>query len=940
MISGKVAVQRVLHFLFLFVSCAMPSVARQTSATEAALVGTVRDAAGHALVGVAIVARHLATGQERRTTSDEQGAYRLAPLAVGEYEVRAEAEGFARYINGVVVLSVGRATQLDIVLEPSRVSAEVTVAARTLPLDPTQTALATSIEPEQIAELPVNSRNYLEFALLAAGVAPANPATGSVPDGGFSFGGLRPRSNAIAIDGLENTDETTGSARIALSPEIVREFQVINSGTSAEFGGAAGGTINVVTKTGSNELHGDLFLFAQNERFNAQSAGPPRRRFRRYQPGGSLGGPLKRDRVFYYLAVERESLVEEEASDVGADVRAAINRVLLSDARFAVYEPLVDRVAVMRRETEAAAKLTLLLTDRHTLHVRYALSDDLKRNERTSGDLPDDRSARATEIVRDRQLTANLISALSTRLANELRAQRSVRRAQLAPVALRPRIEIVGLARFGLPAGLLGARHETHSQLADVLTVGRARSEWKTGINVARIALRSELNEDFGGLFVFRTLDDLRAGRPALWRQAFGEARTVIRPLVFGLFLLDQWRAAQNLTLNLGARYDTETVPVRAQRVSPRLGFVWSPAEKWVARANFGLFQDRLPLAFINRAVQQNGQRAFLQWAARQAAEQVLAAAGARRYDYPPLALAPSIYRLDSLSPAPYSLQIGAGFQRLIAAVASARIEYLWVRGLHLARTRNVNLLPPVVLTPTNARALGVRDPTPQQLGRLVFGPERRDARYDAVYQLEDSARSSYQGMTLALERRFADEFACTASYTLSRVIDDASDFDEQPQNPFDLRRERALSRQDLRHRFVLSALFELPLEERSGPLRHIEIAPILTLNSGRPVNPLTGDDEEQGRAFPLSSRPLGAQRNSLRTPGTVEFDLRALKYFPFGSARRLDLVVEVFNLFNRRNVRTINPFHGSGPSPLASLAAPVWLAPRRQLRLSVDLEF
>src|SRR5205085_4505907 len=144
-------------------------------------------------------------------------------------------------VNPQVTLAVGSTTTLDMMLKPAGVNAEITVTDRPPALDTSQTASTTSIDPERIEELPVNSRNYLEFTLLAPGVAPSNrqTSTGGSPsatsgaplaDSGFTFGGLRPRSNSISIDGLDNTDETTGAARVALSPEIVREFQIVNNG--------------------------------------------------------------------------------------------------------------------------------------------------------------------------------------------------------------------------------------------------------------------------------------------------------------------------------------------------------------------------------------------------------------------------------------------------------------------------------------------------------------------------------------------------------------------------------------------------------------------------------------------------------------------------------------------------------------------------------------
>src|SRR5207249_2392206 len=211
--------------------------------------------------------RSAATNQIRRTSSSGDGSYRLLALPVGDYELRVEVPGFDPYVNPNLTIALGRTVLLDVTLKPAGVAENVSVIDQPPPIDPTATATTTTIDPERIEELPVNSRNYLEFTLLAPGVAPSNTQSSAgtrgqfgspLADSGFTFGGLRPRSNSIAIDGLDNTDETTGAARVALSPEIVREFQIINNGISAESGGAAGGAINVVTKTGTNTFTATL----------------------------------------------------------------------------------------------------------------------------------------------------------------------------------------------------------------------------------------------------------------------------------------------------------------------------------------------------------------------------------------------------------------------------------------------------------------------------------------------------------------------------------------------------------------------------------------------------------------------------------------------------------------------------------------------------------
>src|SRR4029077_14191323 len=191
-------------------------------------------------------------------------------------------------------------------------------------------------------------------------------------------------------------------------------------------------------------------------------------------------------------------------------------------------------------------------------------------------------------------------------------------------------------------------------------------------------------------------------------------------------------------------------------------------------------------------------------------------------------------------------------------------------------------------------------------------------------------------------------EFA--GSYTISKAIDDASDFDEQPENPYLIGAERALSSNGQRHRFVLSGTFDLPFgdeDEAKKPygipaklFGNIEVAPILIMGSGRPINPLTGFDANHSGAFPLSSRPLGFGRNSLSTPAQVQCDLRMLKFFKVGEHGKLDFVAESFNVLNRNNVVSLNQFFGPGSRPISVFATPNKASISRQLQFSVDFEF
>jgi hypothetical protein len=425
-----------------------------------------------------------------------------------------------------------------------------------------------------------------------------------------------------------------------------------------------------------------------------------------------------------------------------------------------------------------------------------------------------------------------------------------------------------------------------------------------------------------------------------------------------GGFVQDHWSLARQLTVDLGVRYDFEHLPAGfnqdANNVSPRIGLAWSPSPKGVFRAGYGVFFDRYVLANLTRAIEKDGSQAFEQVADGDTATSLFTLAQGGPLVTSATGIAPSIFRPDQRMATPYSQQASAGAEYLLAKNLTLRVDYLFVRGLKLPRTLNINLLPPVVLTLANASSLGVPNPTSQQIGREVFSPGRRDTRFNDIYQLQNSAASTYNGASITLSRRMNEELEFSASYTLSKTFDDASDFDEQPQSPFNLAAENALSRQQQQQRFVFNALWDLPVgeeEDKDGKsdestswltetFSHIELAPILTLESGRPVNPLTGLDSNQSHGFPLSARPLALGRNSLSTPALATMDFRILKYFPFGGVKRLDVVAEFFNLFNSANVSQINPVFGSDLTPIPGFRQPIAGTGARQIQFSLDFEF
>jgi hypothetical protein len=941
----------------------------QGSRVAAALEGTVRDSSGAAISGAAVLIRNVSTNQTRDTETNEEGIFHAEALPVGSYEVRVDQSGFAPYRQTDLDLTLGQTTRLDIVLVPASLSEKVSVNAHQQTFDLSQASVVSPVDRERIEELPVQSRNSLDFVLLAPGVLsapPAPPVAGGTPlaGSGFTFGGLRARSNTISIDGLDNNDEYTGSGRTELSPEIVQEFQVVQNGLSAESGGASGGSINVITRSGTNAIHGDAFIFAQDASLNAgdpfeDDAGKPS--FRRFREGISLGGPLVKDRTFYYVAVEQEHNRGQNGSDIDPAAASAINSFLATGAfpGLATRQITTNFFPISRAETEAAGKLDHQLTKNTSLMLRYAFTNNREAGDAFNTSGLADVSARGSSFIADNALSGSLTTVYGSDAVGDLRFQAATRHAVLRPTeSVGPEINIAGIVDFGRPYAGLSERRENHYQAGYTYTRTAGKHIWKAGAAINRVTLRASAADGFGGIYLFNTLQDFLSGQPGQFRQAFGNPAVDLPVTSFGAFLQDHYSLTSKASVDFGVRYDFERLPGEFNQAvhnfSPRIGLAWTPSSRWVLRAGYGIFFDRYVLADLAQAVEMNGSQGFEQVADGSAAANLFLAAQGGPLVSPSPGIAPSIFRPDPRMATPYSQQASVGAEHELAKYLSVRADFLFVRGVNLSRTLNINLLPPLILTAANAASLGVANPTPQQIGREVFQPGRANGQFDDIYRLSNSATSTYRGISFTLNRRMNDELAFSASYTLSRTVDDASDFNEQPQNPFLLAQENALSLQNQLQRFVFNALWELPIDDdddkpsnqKENPgwltrtFRHIEVAPIFTAGSGQPVNPVTGLDSNLSHAFPLSSRPLGLGRNSLQNPAAVNMDFRVLKYFPFGESRHLDVVAEFFNQFNHPNVLQINPVFGSGMTPIAGYGAPIEGLGARQVQFSLDFEF
>ena len=319
----------VLLILGLTLVVSVPAGAQVDTAD---LSGSVLDPLGSAIPGARVTVKKLDTGATRSTEADDNGQYSFVGLAPGNYELTVEAKGFARSVNSELILTIGQSAELSPILQIEGQVTGLTVTAKPQLIETSRTAVAETVDQTQINNLPINGRNYINFTLLDSQAArDSAPSIGAAPTSGLNFGGQRARSNQVSVDGADAGDNSTDGIRSTVSQEDVQEFQLIVSNYMPEFGRATGGVVNIVTKGGGNVVHGNVFGFLRSKYLQARnpfsvevdpSTGnvlPVKQSYTRVQAGATLGGPIKKDKTFYFLSFETTRRHETGFTNIGAN---------------------------------------------------------------------------------------------------------------------------------------------------------------------------------------------------------------------------------------------------------------------------------------------------------------------------------------------------------------------------------------------------------------------------------------------------------------------------------------------------------------------------------------------------------------------------------------------------------------------------------------------
>src|SRR5687768_7262743 len=386
----------VASILLLAARVGAAGASAQTRATSADLSGVVYDPSKAVLPGAAVTVTNTETGVTRTSVTGGGGRYAFLALPPGTYTVRVELAGFAPQVRDNVALMLGSSVDLPLALALAGAQEQVTVSAEAPLLDLQKTAVASVVSQQQIESLPISGRNFISFSLITAGVSTdRTPQQGASATSGLTFAGQRARSNNITVDGVDNNDAAVGAVRATFSQEAVREFQVLTNSFSAEFGKASGGVVNIVTKSGTNVLSGTLFGYFRDEALNAKE------HFERFDPSGAaidrekapygqkqfgftLGGPLRKDKIFYLASFERLDI--DTNNFVTIDDRTVVTvgpmalgtpKQILERAGFVVE---TGNVPYKIESDQLLAKLDYQLNENQSLMARVNYADAFNEN--------------------------------------------------------------------------------------------------------------------------------------------------------------------------------------------------------------------------------------------------------------------------------------------------------------------------------------------------------------------------------------------------------------------------------------------------------------------------------------------------------------------------------------------------------------------------------
>ena len=953
----------ILAALLLVLGLASPALA-QTDVTTSRISGVVEGTDNTPLPGVTVEAANTETGLQVVSVTDAEGFYRLLNLPTGTYNVSASLDGFVTATAENVRLLLGSAPTINFTLQSSTVSESITVTSEAPLVEVTNTTASTTIQQEQIENLPSFGRDFKQLVLLT-------PESRTESErGNLSLSGERGINTSVTVDGMDYNNAffggavggAEGRAPLSISQESIKEFSVVTNGASVEYGRSGGGFINIITKSGTNSVHGSAFYFDQPESlisdFPAIGTTPAREPAdqSKQQYGASLGGPMVKDKLFYFLSYDHQD----------QDITVPILAANLLPAFFTAYPGLASPADYIQTQDGEVlfGRLDYQVNSSQRLMLRVN-SVEYEGINGTSNQQSRTASYNGIEGLDTKAWVGSWSGQFGSNLLNDLNVNYIDEDTPREDKGLNlPEIQVGGL-RFGEVSFLPIQTNNKRKAFADTLTYLYDRHVIKGGVDYNETSVDQIFKGNWRGVFIFANNADFLAGRWREYRQfgglggltsdQAGAASFDQKETAF--FLQDQWFIRPNLTLSAGVRVEsldnpnsptlnpndpgpngtlrlTGEIPDSDNQISPRFGLSWSPDEKTAVRFSLGRYWSRTPALLWAQPFTSNGIRgAQLNIFAVTDANGVVIGAptsplapgwgtgfnpvGVERVNFSGVTTVatPNVFAVDPDFENPYTDRVTLGAEREILPKISLGLDFTYAEGNQLQRLTDINR---VYCTSTTAPGCSAGVTASNGLPR--YSTARRFPAYGAIITDLSDAESEYKSVTATLQRRYSGNYSLYGAVTWSEDRDNDSNernfsgIQAEDFNNLDI--NWAPSNRDQEWKVVLNGLW-------NTPLWGIGLSGSFQYYTGSPFTPTAGADLN-GDAVSGTDRPtvngVHLGRNSERFPDLYTLALRLAKTFNIGPTG-LSLFAECFNCTDHTNkgISTNNQIFGTAQTPRAT---------------------
>jgi outer membrane receptor protein involved in Fe transport len=933
----------IIGFVALALVALVPQTAlAQSDANTGQLFGTVTDPDGAVMPGTTVVATNQETGFSRTAVSDASGLYRMAQMPVGDYEVKASLSGFKTSIYRDISIGLGGSVRIDFALAISAVEEEIVVTAEAPVVETTNPNASAKVSEEQIANLPLNGRDFSDFALLTPGATYGDVNAVQGARGGLNVG-ARAIQNSFNIDGVNDQSSFFGEERGGTRPPFtfsqgaIQELQVVKSDYGTQFG-SSGAVVNAITKSGTNTFRGELWTYYTDDSMVSATAGNAQVDSRepidqsQLQYGFALGGPVIKDKLHFFASVDAQDFTtpyyvqfQDFPFNRIADWEALTGLNFAEETGNQTSDSDFGEISTTNDALVFLLKFDWQIGASHLLTVRDNYSSQEGKNL-TSSYTDTGRSNNGLEENSFNSFVATLNSVISDTMFNEAYVQWSKEQRPRTPNNTTiPEAGVYPyLATWGQNQFLPNYLDEDRIQIIDNVTLYSGSHTFKFGTNLDFVKFDDGFFRYGTGVYSFNEWEGeeegfLDGGTPYSFTQSFSDYNGEVKfdNNYYAIYAQDEWRVKPNFTLTYGLRYEyqehdqpqetnplypeTGQIPQDKNNIAPRVGFAWdiNGDGKSVLRGGVGMFYDNTPTLLDANALLTNGIR-VVRYSVRCFSNPGVCPTWPNIWSSPDAvgdAVKPDIFVYDPDFENPQTVRFSLGYERELMRNFSLGLSVIWQDTSKLQRKWDQNIVPDGGTTPAG-------HPT------YTHGDAYED--FDQVMQFTSDADQEYRAVILHGRKLFADRWFLDFSYTWSsskdhdsneRSVSSSSDF---PQDQFDLEYSWGYSNFDATHKFVTSFGWQLPA--------NFMVSGIYTWRSGFPYSAEdyrdnNGDSYRNETAQVETSPGVYFQfdRNTERQPSFTTFDLRLSWTANLGKSMQLELIGEVFNLFNSSNWLTNN---------------------------------